>query len=241
MDDYIAMLMGEMLEGGAEFITDNIVKPINRRRINKRMEPLDYHTYTHGRKRNHTRNLIVDQHISMKIKQNDPNFDSEALKEWTKDTFVKLQKAWTERNIEQLRKRLDTNLYENYKVLLETNVATNCTNVIDIQNVNYVDFLSYNIDNEKEILDLVINVVMYNYTLNDLTQEIIDGSKTIKERTTYKLKLYRKMGSKTDDERVSKCPNCGADLNSEQNKCEYCNTWILNGLKDWLLNSVDKY
>lgn len=219
-----------------------VIAAINRKRIRNRMNIIDYNEQKLKRKGNYTRNTILNDQIVSKIKENDKEFDENEFKEWAQETFIEFYKSWTNKDMSKVRNRLDYNLYEQYKLLLNTNVGENSTNFIQIEKVNYIDLSAYSEDNEKEIIEAAINVIIQDYTIDDKTNKVISGSKTIKERTTYIMKFYRKMGSKTEGElKKNSCPNCGAILQIEENKCKYCNTLIFNKANQWILNSIDKY
>lgn len=223
-------------------ISGAIAVILNRKKVRARMETVDYGDHKEKRKKNYTRNLILDEQIVLKIKEDDSNFDDIAFKEWAKESFIEFQKAWTNKDINSISSKLDKSFREQYNLLLDTNIEKDCKNIIDIKTVNYVDFSSYSNDNEKEIIEVAINVVLYDYTINETTRVIVGGSEKIKQRTTYKLTFYRKLGTLTNGgDTVLVCPNCGGKIDNKQNKCMYCDTWILNGVKDWILNNIEKY
>lgn len=244
--DFIAEGLGEILfwiaSGIITTITGAIAVILNRKKVRKRMATVDYGDHKEKRKKNYTRNLILDEQIAIKIKEDDATFDDIAFKQWAKETFIEFQKAWTNKDINSISSRLDKSLCEQYNLLLNTNLEKDCKNIIDIKTVNYVDLSSYSNDNEKEIVEVALNVVLYDYVINESTKEIVSGSEKIKQRITYKLTFYRKLGIQTNNKNsLLVCPNCGGKIENKQNKCVYCGTWILNGVKDWILNNIEKY
>lgn len=244
--DIITEGLGELLiwivSGIITTITGVIAVIINRKKVRQRMDTMDYSSHREKRKTHYTRNLILDEQIALKIKEDDRIFDDIAFKEWAKETFVEFQKAWSNKNLNSISNRLDKSLCEQYTLLASTNIEEDYKNIIAIETINYVDFSSYSNDNEKEIIEVAINVIMYDYVVNEITKEIISGSDKIKQRTTYKLTFYRRMGTQTNNgSNELICPNCGAKIDIKQNKCAYCNTKILNGIRDWILNNIEKY
>lgn len=222
-------------------VTGTVAMIVNKKRVRKRMDLLDYNEGKQKRKNNYTRNIYLDEQITLKIKEEDEHFDEIAFKEWAKETFVEFQKAWSNKNMIQIRSRLDDNLYEQYKILLDTNVEEDCANIVDVKKINYVDFSGHSEDNEKEIIEVVINAVLINYTINKQTNQLVSGSESVKIRTTYKMIFYRKTGAQTNGINNVVCPNCGGKILSNQNRCEYCKTWVLNNMKVWVLNSIERY
>lgn len=225
-------------------IVGAVIVIINKKRVRSRMEPLDYIEQKPKRQNNYTRNMMLNEQIVAKIKEKDPTFDEAEFKEWAKETFIEFQKAWTNKNMSKIRNRLDNNLCEQYEILSRNNIEENCENIIEINQINYVDLSSYNADNEKELVEVVMNVVTHDYIKEKITNKIVKGNKKLKLRTTYKLNFYRKLGMKTNKEennQIISCPNCGAKIKKANKKCEFCNTIVLNGVKEWILNSIDKY
>ena len=238
--EYFAYIVGGIFSA----IVGIVVAGINRKRIRSRMEPLDYAEQMPKRKSSYTRNLFLNDQIVAKIKEDDPAFNELEFKEWAKETFVEFQKAWTNKNLSQIRNRLDNSFCEQYELLSKSNIDENCENIIEIKQINYIDLSSYSTDNEKELVEVAINVVMHDYTKEKITNKIVNGNKNLKIRTTYKLIFYRKLGTKTNEEENSeliRCPNCGAKIKTGNKKCDFCNTIVLNGVKEWILNSIDKY
>lgn len=238
--EYIVYIIAGILSA----IATAIVTVINRKRVRNRMETLDYMEQKQKRKSSYTRNLMLNDQIVSKIKEEDPNFDELEFKKWSKETFLEFQKAWSNKNFSSIRNRLDNNLCEHYDILSKNNIDENSVNIIDIKQINYVDLSSYSRDNEKELLEVAINVVLHDYIMNKESNKITNGNKTVKIRTTYKLIFYRKLGTQTTENDITKtikCPNCGAKVKMGENKCEYCNSLILNGVKEWILNNIDKY
>ena len=238
--EYFAYIVGGIFSA----IVGIVVVGINRKRIRSRMEPLDYAEQMPKRKSSYTRNLFLNDQIVAKIKEDDPAFNELEFKEWAKETFVEFQKAWTNKNLSQIRNRLDNSFCEQYELLSKSNIEETCENIIEIKQINYIDLSSYSTDNEKELVEVAINVVMHDYTKEKTTNKIVNGNKNLKIRTTYKLIFYRKLGTKTKEEENSeliRCPNCGAKIKTGNKKCDFCNTIVLNGVKEWILNSIDKY
>lgn len=235
-------LFGEALGAILAAIVAAIVAFFNRKKIASRFAPIDYSERKQKRKRSYTRSPIIDEQIIMRIKEEDPEFNAEAFKEAIKETFLEFQKAWSNGDMTVIRGKLDHNLCEQYQLMLQENKQRGVQNKAEVIQVNYVDFSSYAEDNEKETLEAAINVVMYDYEIEEATDKIINGSKTVKSRTTYKLLFMRKDGTQTGEERgILTCPNCGALLTIEQKKCDYCKALILNNAKEWVLNNIERY
>lgn len=245
MNDLVVVLF-EFFAEGIVWIVTAIVGAIiaikNRKKIRERFAPIDYGEKKQKLKRNYTRNSILDEQIIMRIKEKDENFDAFKLKTLVKESFIKIQEAWSKKDMSSVIGLMDYNLYEHYQLLLENNEKQGITNKVEIIDVNYVDFSAYTEDYGKDVLEVAINFVGYNYDVENTTNIVIRGSNEIKQRTTYKLIYYRKNGAQTQlEEKEYLCPNCGATLIENTNQCKYCNTLILNNVEEWVLNNIERY
>ena len=202
----------------------------NRKKVRERFAPIDYGERKEKRKREYTRNILLDESVVNKIKEDDEMFDALAFKEWVKETFLQFQKAYAVGDMMLVRNRVDINLCECYQLLRKTD--PDVKQFLEILKINYVDFSAYYKEVEKEIIEVAINCIFSN---NGVRNE------QVKERTTYILKFIRKKGSKSENAmKELHCPNCGAIVHFEQNHCEYCDSWLLNREKDWILNAIEK-
>ena len=240
--EYLGEFLIYIVYGLISVVVGAITMIINRKKVRERMELLDYNEGKEKRKNDYTRNTILDEQIALKIREKDVNFKEQTFKEWVKETFEEFQKAWSNKDMMRIRNRLDNNLYEHYELLQKANIDKECVNKIEIKKVNYVDFSAYSKDNEKEIIEVAINCILVDYALKENTGEIVEGSDTVKIRTTYKLIFYRKNGAQSDGkESTETCPNCGGKIIQGKNKCEYCEALLQNNGNNWLLNSIERY
>lgn len=236
----------EALVRGAQTLKQVVKKKIKeiiqRKKVRKNFSSVDYNERKQKRKRNYTRNPYLDEQILLKIKEKDSHFDEVAFKEWVREVFISYQKAWSTKNMMGIRGMLEENFMEQSQLRLQTYQDENSFNVVEVLKVNYVDFFAYNEDREKEIVEMILNTSFYEYNQENTTGKVVGGSNQIKQRTTYQLLFLRKKGTKTETtKKVERCPNCGAKLEMIQNKCEYCETWVLNGVRNWLLTDVERY
>lgn len=239
---YLLKIILDVIVSIIKGIISKIRAIFKRKKIRENFSSIDYGERKQKRKKSYTRNSILYEQILLRKKEDDPNFDDIAFKEWVKDVFITFQKAWSQKNMMSVRRKVDINLFEQYQLLLNTNNEKDVTNIVDVKQINYIDFSAYSEDSEKEIIELALNVVMYEYDIVESTGNIISGSDKIKHRTTYKLLFLRKNGTQTRTiKKEENCPNCGAPINVLQNKCEYCDAWILNGVRDWVLTGIERY
>ena len=108
---------------------------------------------------------------------NDANFLS-----WVKNLFVKLQNAWTERNFETIRPYETPELFEQHSSQIKQYIENKQINVMDRIAVNYAKLYSFEQDNDKDTLSIILNSSMIDYIIDEETKNVIHGNKTTRRR-----------------------------------------------------------
>lgn len=199
-------------------------------------------TQSYGYVRSDSRSKAVGE----KIRETDQFFNDEKFLSWAKTSFIKLQTAWTERDWETIRPIESESLFEQHSRQLKGYVDRKQINKMDRISVNYAELVSYDTDNEKDILVVALNSSMNDYIIDETTGNVVKGDKDRRITNTYKLTFIRKKGvltsEGTDKVNTTNCPNCGAPTNiTSSGKCEYCGAVITTGEHDWVLNGMERF
>lgn len=199
-------------------------------------------TQSHGYVRSDSRSKAVGE----RIRETDQFFNDEKFLSWAKTSFIKLQTAWTERDWETIRPIESESLFEQHSRQLKGYIDRKQINKMDRISVNYAELVSYNTDNEKDILVVALNSSMNDYIIDETTGNVVKGDKDRRITNTYKLTFIRKKGvltsEGTDKVNTTNCPNCGAPTNiTSSGKCEYCGAVITTGEHDWVLNGMERF
>lgn len=194
----------------------------------------------------YTRSDVRSKAVGAKIRETDKFFNDEKFLSWAKTSFIKLQTAWTERDWEAIRPIESESLFEQHSKQLKGYIDRKQINKMDRISVNYAELVSYNTDNEKDILVVALNSSMNDYIVDEITGCVVKGDKDRRITNTYKLTFIRKKGvltsEGTDKVNTTNCPNCGAPTTiTSSGKCEYCGAVITTGDHDWVLNGMERF
>lgn len=184
--------------------------------------------------------------VLVKLQAVDKYFNEEKFLAWTKNLFVKLQNAWTNRDLSEMRTYETEELFEQHNRQIEQYIAKKQINIMDRIAVNYAKLHSFEQDDDKDILKVLINSSMADYIIDEETKKIVMGDQKTRRTRTYLLTFIRKKGvttpESTDDLKTTNCPNCGAPTNiTSSGKCEYCGSVITTGSHDWVLSNLEPY
>lgn len=170
--------------------------------------------------------------INNKIVNLLPTYDLEKLEKELYKDFVDIQFAWRDFDYNKLEKLCTNELYESYKSDLTILKSKQQQNIMNGFNKQYLNIKNVVEKNNKIIVRVELSVSFYDYVINTNDNKVVRGEKSNKVTNTYKLKYIKSINEK------EKCPNCGADVNS--NICEFCNTHINNIYKSFVLSEKKK-
>ena len=189
----------------------------------------------------------VDSRLVLKqVKQVDEFFNEADFLSYAKNVFVKLQNAWTARDWEVIRPLETEDLFEQHSNQLKQYISRKQINVMERIAVNYAKLYSFEQDNDKDTLSILLNSSMIDYIKEEETDKIVMGDKTTRRTKTYLMTFIRKKGVKTSQStgevKTTNCPNCGAPTRiTSTGKCEYCGAVIKTGNHDWVLSNLEPY
>ena len=186
------------------------------------------------------------QNVLARLQEADKYFNQEKFLAWTKDLFVKLQTAWSKRDLSEMRTYETEDLFEQHNKQIQQYIDKKQFNIMDRIAVNYANLYSFEQDDDKDILQVVLNSSMADYIIEEGTDKIILGDKTTRRTKSYLLTFIRKKGvvtaESTDEVKTTNCPNCGAPTKiTSSGKCEYCGTVITTGSHDWVLSNLEPF
>jgi hypothetical protein len=112
----------------------------------------------------------------------DTFWNTDELKKHAEKTFHEIQHVWENRNIDKIKDVVDKELYLHYNTLLSSMIQRHEKNIlsqIQIDEIRIIGCEDY-IDNSKDRYIAYIQGRLLDYTINELTQEIIkNSSKTL--------------------------------------------------------------
>ncbi len=182
--------------------------------------------------------------VAEQIREIDPMFSEDDFLAWSKEVFIKLQRAWTKKEWSIIRPFETNELFEQHNTQLQEFIEQGKTNVVEKISVTSASLYSFKQDGDKETLKVTLRVVMRDYVIEDSSKKVIQGNPDIDMHMTYRLTFIRKAGVKTKEGTNSKsttnCPNCGAPTKvTSSGQCEYCGSVITTGEHDWVLSNLE--
>ncbi len=175
------------------------------------------------------------------FKQIDTGFDEEKFKSDVGDMYVKFQQSWQKKDMRDLREYLTDEFYAQVEGNLRNYIRNNQTNMIENINVDNVQIKGWKHDNTNDVIIAELRTEITDYVIDDVSGNVVRGSKTNRRVMEYEWSLVRKSGIITEDAAESDkvCPNCGAPLTlNAANECEYCGSIITTEAHNWAVSSI---
>ncbi|MBE5784497.1 MAG: hypothetical protein E7330_01725 [Clostridiales bacterium] len=176
------------------------------------------------------------------LKQMDPNFSEEAMKEHIANLYIRMQNCWSTKNWEEMRASMTDSLFNQMGSQLQTLIRGRQTNYVERIAVLGVDLTGFGQDENKDMLTAIVQTRIVDYTLRDDNGELVSGSRTAEKFLTYEWLMVRSKGAVTgtvNGQEARNCPNCGAPLDLNHTaKCNYCGSIITAEEHDWVLSAI---
>ncbi len=177
-----------------------------------------------------------------KLKEKDPNFNEQVLLEKVGNQYIQMQNAWQNKDWEPMRAIMTDALYNQMARQLQSLIDAKQTNFVERIAVLETRIVRYAVEADNDVLVVRLSTRITDYTQDDRTGSIINGSMTRELFMVYDWKLIRQKDKKTLNQpsvtQIS-CPNCGAPLNiNHTGKCPYCSTIVTLGDHDWALSVI---
>lgn len=175
------------------------------------------------------------------LRESDPNFSQNAFLSRVSNMFMQLQEAWTDKDWKRVRPFEHDQIFHMHNEQLNRFIENGQTNVIEDIAILDTRLESYEQDGPYEYLNVIIRARFKDYIIDDASGQMIKGFKDRPVTMTYRWKIMRRRGTKTEhsDTMVTQCPNCGANMSIGQNGiCEYCGSEVTLGTHDWVLTQI---
>lgn len=162
--------------------------------------------------------------------------DSDTIHQEIYDIYARIQEAWMNFKLDDVKEILSDELYNQYVAQLNTLEVKNQRNVMS--DFKYLDCAIIGIEekDDTQILDVRLKVNCRDYIIDDNTKKVLRGDKRKLHTYNYELHFER-----SKDTVITKCPNCGADLDPKgQNiTCPYCNSKIVRKSNNLVLRKKE--
>lgn len=213
--------------------------------VNKNKVTSNNHTTRYANPGFKSNNHLNENEVVAQIKANDPDFSQAEMISYVNEVWLALQEAWEKKEWQQVRPFESNTLFNIHNRQLQEFIDNHMTNYLNKQNIRSTILASYHQDANHDILDVKLDASLLDYTLDDESGKLLEGSKDQYVYRSYHLQFIRKIGSKTNCDsgtNVTNCPNCGAPTQvTSSGQCEYCKSVITNGDYGWVLNKYEPW
>lgn len=181
------------------------------------------------------------------IRNIDPNFSEEAIKEKIANLYIQMQDAWQNKKFDSMRPHMTDSLYSQFERQLDELIKSGYTNFIDRIAVLSVNLSGWKTNEVNDSIVAMIDTRIVDFTVDDKTGNVISGSKTAEKFMTYEWTLIRSKGMTTPTTSEGNregtasihCPSCGAPVEINQSaKCPYCDSVITARDFDWSISAI---
>ena len=153
------------------------------------------------------------------------------LKKKLYQIFVDVQMAWMEFDYDKLSKLCSNELYNSYKSDLEALKLKNGKNIMNDFNLVSLNITNAYRENNMLSVEVLLHIKFHDYIIDTSNNKVIRGDKNRIYDNNYIL-IYRKK-----DEKIKKCPSCGADITDSFDRCSHCGNTIVNNNDNYVLVS----
>ena len=149
----------------------------------------------------------------------DPDMNIEEFKNNVYETFIQIQNAWTNFDFDTLRKLLTDELYNMYNSQLQILKAKKQKNIMDNFSLDDIKIINMVKKEDTISVQVYLQVRFYDYVIEEKTKKVVRGDKSRRVIVSYVLTFVKAI-----EDKVKKCPNCGAEIEENTNTCPYCHT-----------------
>jgi len=119
-----------------------------------------------------------------RIKNADPSWDPDRIRDRVRKTYFSVQRAWMARNQDIAKEFMSEKLYAKHKIMTDAMIARHEKNILD--EIELLDSKAVSVEDhsggDHDILWIYITGSMIDYKINDATGDIIKGDRSKKEK-----------------------------------------------------------
>ena len=176
------------------------------------------------------------------LKERDPAFSEEDIKQRISNLYVQMQNCWTAKDITPLRGDFTDAQYAQYDRQLQQYRDQGQTSIVERIAILDVKLMGIKQDEKNDILVTNLATRITFYVINDKTGQIVRGNKNEEKFMNYEWTLIRPKDAKTIPQKADaafNCPNCAAPMNINQSaQCPYCNSIVSKADYDWVISGI---
>lgn len=178
-----------------------------------------------------------DTNIEIEVKKYIPYFNKEEFLKQGYNIFCDVQEAWMNFKLEDVKDKITDELYAMYESQLMTLEVKDEQNIIKDFELKEKYLSGVSCTNNTITIAAVYIIDFYDYIIKQSTGELTSGIDKWKMHVKYEMKFRKSLDEKN---KVTKCPNCGADIEMNTSGiCEYCHTKLVTENVKWVLTEKE--
>lgn len=188
--------------------------------------------------------IIDEDKIIDKIRLTDADFNREHFRKYAGKILLTILDGISKRNSSLLRPYESNDLFTAHEKQIREYIESKRINHLeDITLVSAV-ITDFNKHGETETITVRGTVFMLDYTTDDVSGGVLDGSRIARRNRSYRLDFIRLQSIKSTENigPGTICPVCSKPLNiTMTGKCSECKTLLCDGSRGWVINSLLKW
>lgn len=188
--------------------------------------------------------IIDEDKIIDKIRLTDPDFNRERFRNYAGKILLTVLDGISKRNASLLRPYESNYLFTAHEKQIREYIESKRVNHLEDITLVSVAIANFNEHGETETITVRATVSMLDYTTDDVSGGVLDGSRIARRNRSYRLDFIRLQGIKSTENigPGTICPVCSNPLNvTMTGKCSECKTLLCDGSRGWVINSLLKW
>ena len=181
--------------------------------------------------------------ITNEIMGKDPEFKSESVLKLARSDLNTIIKAISDREPESLKNILTDEFYQRQTAEINDMKSAGRIEILSDMRVISMYLHLYRRDKSNEYLTVNLSVDLKDYIVDENSFALIEGETDLLTKhylLTYMRSNKDRRYEEVLPEKLTVCPNCGAELpQNNSGKCEYCQTIIRSSHFEWVLSNIN--
>lgn len=168
-----------------------------------------------------------------KLKELIPGFDEKQFLQDGYKIFLDVEDAWMNFELDKVHNIITDEMFNMYESQLSSMEIKGEQNIMSGFNLKDCAITNYINQNNNLEVETKYVIEFYDYIIDKASGKVLRGNKSSKLRMSYDLTFIMK----NTDEKIDKCPNCGAPVEvNASGVCPYCNSKIVGENTSWVMS-----
>jgi hypothetical protein len=175
------------------------------------------------------------------LRDKDPDFEVDNLRERVRRIFHVMQDAWSTLRWDKARPFLSDNLFEAQSYWIDAYKKQGLRNVTQDAAVSDIEIVRVTRDRWYCALTARVHASSLDFTVRSADGQVVSGDQAHPRRYTEYWTLIRSSGRAGKSRTDTACPACGASLEVAMTAvCSFCHAKVNSGEFDWVLSRIEQ-